>query len=105
MDYTFHEDAGYGWLQVSQQEIKDLDLRSKISPYSYENEEFAFLEEDLDTGTFLKAKFGFPESYEEMTDIQKLELQKFWKERCYRFTTGHSKVRNMKGFHNPSFQI
>ena len=104
MNYIFHEDAGHGWLQVPQQEIDDLNLRGKISPYSYESDLFAFLEEDLDTGVFLKAKFGFPESYDDMNYEHKLKLQKFWNEECQRHVTEKSRVRSLKSFHNPNFQ-
>ena len=105
MNYIFHEDAGHGWLQVPQEEIEQLNLRSKISPFSYESEQFAFLEEDLDTGIFLKAKFGFPDDYNDMNFEHKLTLEKFWNEQCERHVTEHSRVRNLKSFDNPDFKM
>jgi len=49
----WHTDAGHGWLQAPLQLVKSLKL--KITQYSYMNAEFAYLEEDCDAGTFLRA--------------------------------------------------
>jgi len=56
MKYAFHYDAGHGWLEVPVKELKELGIYEKISPYSYERNGMAYLEEDCDFGIFLDAK-------------------------------------------------
>lgn len=77
--FTFHTDPGHGWLEVSLTDLADVGLsfRSDVSPYSYFNGNSIYLEEDCDTGTFVRAfkrKYGFEpaiaESYKESTPIR-----------------------------------
>ena len=55
LNYTFYSDAGHGWLAVPLDEISALGLHHIISPYSYLDENFAYLEEDSDAPKFDKA--------------------------------------------------
>jgi len=59
---TFIEDPGHGWLKVPLVELDELDIRDQITPYSYKNGRFAYLEEDCDMGVYLDARQaqGFP---------------------------------------------
>lgn len=76
--YHFHHDPGHGWLEVTRQDLVDLGIDQKISPYSYQNGQDVFLEEDCDMTTFFKAyraKYGEdPETrdhYQENTPIRR----------------------------------
>lgn len=51
--YAHYQDSGHGWLEVPTRELKAMGLESRITPYSYLNKDKAYLEEDLDAGTFL----------------------------------------------------
>lgn len=57
MKYAFYEDPSHGWLKVPVEEIKQLGITHQISQCSYisADRKFAFLEEDMDAETFLKA--------------------------------------------------
>lgn len=48
----FHTDPGHGWLQVPLNTIQGLG----ISPYSYQDGIYAYLEEDSDMGKWLEAR-------------------------------------------------
>lgn len=48
--YTFYTDPGHGWLRVPLAEAKGLN----ISSCSYQDKNFAYLEEDCDAGIFLE---------------------------------------------------
>jgi len=52
---VMHEDPGHGWLQVPKSLLKQLGITNKITGYSYQRGEFAYLEEDCDLGTFVVA--------------------------------------------------
>jgi len=80
---TFHEDPGHGWLEVPVNLLVALGIYEHISPYSYidkswgpAGDKLAFLEEDLDYGTFMKAakaagrEVTVTEVYEENTPIR-----------------------------------
>jgi len=54
--YTFHSDPGHGWLEVPVDELEELGLADKISPWSYLGKPgTAFLEEDMDASMFIDA--------------------------------------------------
>jgi len=61
--YTFHHDAGHGWLEVNCTDLVALNITTKITPYSYQKGNKVFLEEDCDLSTFIRAyeeRFGVP---------------------------------------------
>jgi hypothetical protein len=75
----WREDPGHAWLQVPLAEVKR--SKAKISAYSYKKGDLAFLEEDCDVFTFLKAispnddqaiklSRSVPRVYEENTPIR-----------------------------------
>ena len=64
MPYIFFSDPGHGWLRVKKTEIEP--IKDKISPYSYMNGEYVYLEEDCDAPIFLTHKFGKDFKYKEM---------------------------------------
>jgi len=51
--YTFHSDAGHGWLEVSRSDLQALGIEGDISIYSYQKGNLAFLEEDRDAHLFI----------------------------------------------------
>ena len=66
--FIFHEDAGHGWLEVSYQDVVDVDIHNEISEFSYINRttKKIFLEEDCDWLLFINAfknKYGFKPTY------------------------------------------
>jgi hypothetical protein len=56
---TIYTDAGHGWAKVSLSELFSLEIHDKISTYSYIRSNakyaYAYLEEDCDLSTYLKA--------------------------------------------------
>ena len=50
--YTFYCDAGHGWLQVPKQQVKESN--AIYSVYSYEDQDYIYLEEDVDMERFLE---------------------------------------------------
>ena len=59
--YTFYEDPGHGWVAVPMDDLIALGVADKITSYSYLLGNMAFLEEDCDLPTFVRAykkKYG-----------------------------------------------
>lgn len=52
---TFHNDPGHGWCQVPISLLFELGIHTDISPYSYGQNGWAYLEEDLDFFVLCKA--------------------------------------------------
>lgn len=53
-NFTFHEDPGHGWLEVTNCDLLALHFRPRdFTQYSYRSGNRFFLEEDLDAGAFL----------------------------------------------------
>lgn len=52
---TVYADPGHAWAKVSKKELIKLGIADKISSCSYENGEYAFLEEDCDLETYILA--------------------------------------------------
>lgn len=53
--WLFHEDPGHGWLEVTRDEVRALNIQTGISGYSYEKDETIYLEEDCDYNLFATA--------------------------------------------------
>ena len=55
--FTKHDDAAHGWLEVSFDDLIDLNIQNKISNFSYidSNKNLIYLEEDVDMVLFLKS--------------------------------------------------
>ena len=54
--YKAYSDDEHGWLRVPRTKLKDLGLLDKISSFSYEDDNYIYLEEDLDAGIFLNTQ-------------------------------------------------
>ena len=53
-ELTFYSDPGHGWLQVPHSLIYELGIQEQISPYSYMDDMYVYLEEDCDLGAFMR---------------------------------------------------
>jgi hypothetical protein len=53
--FNFYVDPGHGWVKVPKKLLKKLEIDEKITAYSYMRNDQAYLEEDLDLSTFIKA--------------------------------------------------
>jgi hypothetical protein len=51
----FYADPGHGWVAVKRKLLDELGIADKITSYSYQKGKTAYLEEDLDLGTLIKA--------------------------------------------------
>jgi hypothetical protein len=58
--YVHHQDSGHGWLEVPARELRAMGMEGRITPCSYLYEGKAYLEEDLDAGTFLDMRKLLP---------------------------------------------
>jgi hypothetical protein len=89
---VFHEDAGHGWLQVPKSIIQDMGIADKITPFSYQDQNNFYLEEDCDMSLFLMAA-GM--DYDHGDAIKKLRRDVFF---TYvdRQQVDYSPIRNMK---------
>jgi hypothetical protein len=54
MNITHYCDPGHGWMKVSKALLVKLGIADKISGYSYQRKDMAYLEEDCDAGLLLK---------------------------------------------------
>ena len=59
---TFLFDPGHGWLRVPLTDIALLGLEDQITPYSYIEGPYAYLEEDCDCPRYLSARTTHPGS-------------------------------------------
>jgi len=50
-----YADPGHAWAKVSKKELVKLGIANEISSFSYENGDFAFLEEDCDLEKYIMA--------------------------------------------------
>lgn len=82
MKFDFYSDPGHAWLKVPKQLLAKLGISSKITPYSYERGNFAYLEEDSDAYLFIKTmkEHGFTVAFKE------------------HFTNRSSKIRNYSSY-------
>lgn len=55
MKLRYITDPGHGWLEVPRGLLEVLGIQDKITDYSYINNGYVYLEEDLDMQTFVRA--------------------------------------------------
>jgi hypothetical protein len=65
---TFISDPGHGWLKVPLVEIAALSIEGEVSPYSFIEGQYAYLEEDCDCPRYLDARSGQGYSRPEITE-------------------------------------
>jgi len=53
--FIIFSDPGHSWLQVPKTALEFLKIHNKISGYSYQRGDMAYLEEDCDMITFIEA--------------------------------------------------
>ena len=53
--FDFYSDSGHGWLKVPKGLLSHFSITEKISSFSYQRGNFAYLEEDCDATTFCNA--------------------------------------------------
>jgi len=55
--FTKHDDASHGWLEVSYEDLINLNIQNKISNFSYidSTKKLIYLEEDYDMTLFMKS--------------------------------------------------
>jgi hypothetical protein len=53
--FDAYSDPGHGWVKVPLKLLEELQIRDKITSYSYRRGNFGFLEEDCDLPRFVKA--------------------------------------------------
>ena len=53
--FDSYSDPGHGWTKVPIALLKELGIEKQITPYSYQRGEYAYLEEDCDLSTFMRA--------------------------------------------------
>lgn len=55
MKLVYFCDPGHGWVRVKRDVLTKLAIADKISPYSYQRGDYAYLEEDCDLSVLIKA--------------------------------------------------
>ena len=91
--FILHEDGCHGWLEVSYQDVTDVDIHNEISEFSYINRflEKIYLEEDCDYTLFMNAfknKYGYKPlevngRYHEISPIRDLPRYIGWQFNLY----------------------
>lgn len=71
-------DPSHAWLKVPRKLLINLNIANQITPYSYQRGDYAYLEEDCDLSSFVKA----------MTTANKKYVIK------HRYTDRLSRIRN-----------
>jgi hypothetical protein len=82
----FISDPGHGWLRVPHKVIADVGLtKASFSTYSYVDNDYMYLEEDLDAGVFMQT----------FKHLNNVEPDIEWTE--VRYTDIRTKLRNLGG--------
>ena len=91
-EFIFHEDPGHAWLEVPLHALHSLGISEKITSFSYKSNGKAYLEEDVDAMTFIKAWLVSQRRPE--NDFT------YFKARCRTAYTHHSFIRNLPNYTN-----
>ena len=58
MTIMVYEDPGHGWARFPLSRLVDLGIADQITPYSYVRGRYAYLEQDCDLATLVKALYN-----------------------------------------------
>lgn len=78
---NFYTDGGHGWLKVTKARLEALGISDKITSCSFMRGEYAYLEEDCDLSTYVKALLkqeGIEDKEGEVSEEYKTFMRKFW---------------------------
>jgi len=53
--FHYYQDSSHGWVKVKKSILEELGISHEISKFSYMKGEYAYLEEDSDSRTFILA--------------------------------------------------
>lgn len=53
--FDYYQDPSHGWVKIKKATLTELGIADKITSYSYQNGDDAYLEEDCDLATLLTA--------------------------------------------------
>lgn len=73
----YHHDPGHGWIETPKAFLRALGILHKVSTYSYQNEEYVFLEEDCDAALLINTleQRGLP--VPEFIDVEHSDFEVF----------------------------
>ena len=73
------EDPGHAWVRFSKKRLAELGIADKISGYSYQNGNNAFLEEDCDLSTLANAlrERGYQINYKTNRSDRRSKIRSF----------------------------
>jgi hypothetical protein len=83
--FTMFNDPGHAWLAVRRNELEDMGIMDRISPYSYQKGALVYLEEDCDFSVFVSARIARNKPFHVIEE----------------YTDGFSPIRNFQSF-NPA---
>ena len=89
-EFIFHEDPGHAWLEVPLDALDMLGISKSITSFSYKSRGKAYLEEDVDALTFIKAWLVSQRRPED--DFT------YFKARCTTVYEHHSFIRNLPNY-------
>lgn len=75
--YILFDNSHHGWLQVPISELVELDILEEMSPFSYRDKEFAYLEEDMDMGTFIMERQAKGKPFDWESEIERRDVDIF----------------------------
>ena len=90
MKFTWYNDPAHGWLRVPIVAVVQVGASENITPYSYMHGQYAYLEEDQDASTFIKAWKEFTEDPIEFSE---------------RYTDNPSKIRSYASYNHEHAEI
>ena len=87
MKITIYSDPGHAWAKISFKKLEQLGIRDKISQYSYERNNYAYIEEDCDLSVLIEC-------------LQEKNIHFSFKEY---HTDKYSKIRGYNRYYNPRY--
>jgi len=73
----FFTDGGHGWLKVTKSRLENLGIADKITGCSFMRGNYAYLEEDCDLSTYVKAILK-QENVKDDSNDYKVFMREFW---------------------------
>lgn len=91
---NFYTDGGHGWLKVTKARLEALNIADKITGCSFMRGEYAYLEEDCDLSTYVRALLKQENIKDDVnvSEEYKVFMREFWNR-----TTTHDSSNSRRG--------
>ena len=79
MKLTVYSDPGHAWVKIKKSKLLELNIHDRISGYSYQRKDYAYLEEDADVSVLITKlkEHNIDDSFNEVVSARRSRIRNY----------------------------